>query len=478
MTRQKTLIVVGIAILAILAAALIMLLKTPAGEQGTKGKEEVFYLLKHDFKEIASISVKNEYGSYDVQQKEGGFTVYDIPADLVNVEYLQLLLDESSKIAVQEKVSEDPEDLSAYGLDKPRATVRIGYTDKTSAELLIGQEEPMSDGVYVRLAGDGAVYFMPRSYTIRFTMPVENYIQYEITPTRKVEAALGVVRDCTFGGSALPESIVIQYVDEKNKDQMREAASFGVSTHLIRSPGFHELDQAAGNEVFQSMLGIVSEGIVAYNCDDATIASYGFDKPYIAADFTAVNGKDAKPEEYHLKVVKRNDGSLIMTCNNNRVIYKILDVAFTKVTYEKLVMRWFLTPFITDMEKMTVTTPQSRMTFDFTGDSNKNLVVTLNGKKLDIEQFRSYFRLVTSACNDGNPRTKIRPKNSPAFTVEYDYRDPQKPNDVMTVYENDERTVLVEVNGVIEFTMKKAYLERVLKAETSLKAGAAIEENW
>ena len=237
MTRQKTLIVVGIVILAILAAALIMLLKTPAEDPGTKGKDDVFYLIEHDFKEIAAISVNNEYGAYDVKQKEGGFTVYDIPADLVNAEYLQLLLDESSRIAVQEKVADDPEDLSAYGLDKPSATVKIDYTDNTSDKLLIGQEEPMSDGVYVQLAGDKAVYLMPRSYTIRFTMPVENYIQYEITPTRKVEAALGVIRDCTFGGSALPEPVVIQYVDEKNKAQMREAASFGVSTHLIRSPG-------------------------------------------------------------------------------------------------------------------------------------------------------------------------------------------------------------------------------------------------
>jgi hypothetical protein len=99
MTRQKTLIIVGAVILAILAAALVMLLKTPAADPAVKGKDDVFYLLKHDFKEIASISVKNEYGFYDVKQKEGGFTVYDIPADLVNAEYLQLLLDESSRIA-------------------------------------------------------------------------------------------------------------------------------------------------------------------------------------------------------------------------------------------------------------------------------------------------------------------------------------------------------------------------------------------
>ena len=481
MTRQKTLIVIGLVVIALLAAAAAMLLKAPPAkdtEGKDKGAEDVFSLLEHDMDEVSHISVKNENGVYGVKQEEGGFMVSDIPAELVNTEYLQLLLDEAGRIAVQEKVSDSPRDLSVYGLDHPRAVVDIDYTDNTKAQLLLGQEEPLSDGVYVRLSGDDSVYLMPRSHTIRFTMPVENYIQYEITPTRKLDSALAVVRDVDFGGTALPEPIVIRWVDEKNKDQMREAASFGVSTHLVRSPGLHELDQAAGNEIFQSMLGIVSEGIVAYNCDDKTLAAYGFDRPYLTADFTIVNGKDAGPEEYHLKVVKRHDGSLIMTCNDNRVIYKILDVAFTKVTYEKLVMRWFLTPFITDLDKMTVTTPQSRMEFSFSGDSNKDLAVSLDRKKLDIEEFRSYYRLVTSACNDGNPRTNARQPGNPVLTVEYAYKDTKKPDDVMKIYEKDDRSVLVEVNGVVEFTMKRSYLERVLQAEKSIKEGTAIEENW
>lgn len=479
MTRQRTLIIVGFVLIAVLAAALVMLLKAPPAESGGKEtEEEVFYLLEHDIDEVSYISVTNENGFYDVKQQEGGFIVYDIPAELVNAEYLQLLLDETSRIAVREKAADDPKDLSIYGLDRPRATVAVEYTDGTSATFLVGQEEPLSDGVYVQMSGDKAVYLMPRSYTIRYTMPVEDFIQYEITPTRKLGSALAVVRDAAFGGSALPEPIVIQWVDEKNKEQMREAASFGVATHLIRSPGLHELGQAAGAEVFQSMLGIVSEGIEAYNCDEKTLASYGFNNPDLTADFTIVNGQNAKPEEYHLKIVKRDGGSLIMTCNDNGVIYKILDVAFTKVSYEELAMRWFLTPFITDLEKMTVITPDGKMEFDFTGESNKELAVTMDGKKLDLELFRSYFRLVTSACNDGNPKAKDRAKADPVFTVKYDYKDPEKPDDVMRLYQYDDRSVLVEVNGIVEFSMKKAYLERVLQAGKSLKEGTVIEENW
>lgn len=480
MIGRKVFIVIGLAFIVLLVITLVILLKMPEAideEEGNQN-EEIFYLMEHDINEITYISVENENGFYDVRQVGGGFMLYDIPAELVNGDYLKLLLDESGKIAVREKVSEKPEDVSIFGLNKPRAVVNIEYSDNTSAELLIGSEEPLSDGVYIKLSGDETIYLMPRSHTIRFIMPVENYINYEITPTRKLESALMVVRDAIFEGSSLPKPIVIQWVDEKSKEQMREAASFGIATHLIRSPGFHELDQAAATEVFQSMLGIVSEGIEAYNCDDAAIASYGFDCPYLTADFSIVNGRDAETEKYSLKVVKKEDGSLLLTCNDNRVIYRIREVAFTKVRYEKLVMRWFLTPFITDLAKLTVISPKSRMEFGFVGDSNKDLAVSLDGAQLDIKQFRSYYRLLTSACNDGKPLTQERPKKEPVFIAEYYYKDSLKPKDVMKLYENDARTVLVEVNGTIEFTMKRAYLERVLQAEESLKAGTIIDENW
>lgn len=476
MGNPKKLLIGMLVFAGVLAVVLVFLLFSPV--EVKKEEQDVFYLLEHDMMDVAHVSVNNEEGFYEVIQEGGGFTVHDIPAELVNTDYLQLLLDECSMIAVSEKVSDQPEDLSQYGLEAPRASVEIEYTDGSAAQLLIGQEEKLSDGVYVQMAGDPAVYLMPRSYTIRFTMAVEKFIQYQITPTRKMPSALSVVRDVTFGGSLLPEPIVIEWVDEHDKQEMREAASFGVATHLIRSPGFHELDQTKGAEVFQSMLGIVSEGIAAYNCDENTLSSYGFDHPYLTADFTIQNGEDAKSEEYHLKVVKQDDGSLIMTCNDNAVIYKILDVAFTKITYEDFVMRWFLTPFITDLDKMKVTTPAETLEFAFFGETNKDLSVTLYGRNLNMELFRSYFRLITSACNDGEPRTKMIADGSPVLTVEYVYKDKEKPKDTMKIYEADSRKVLVEVNGKLEFTMKSSYLERVLDGREGIKNGTAIEENW
>ncbi|MDD2216638.1 MAG: hypothetical protein PHE41_08750, partial [Eubacteriales bacterium] len=109
---------------------------------------------------------------------------------------------------------------------------------------------------------------------------------------------------------------------------------------------------------------------------------------------------------------------------------------------------------------------------------NKDLAVFLKGTPLDTELFRSYYRLVISACNDGSLRIKESPQGDPLFTVEFNYKDHKKANDVMKIYKGDFRRVYVEVNGNAEFAMKETYLNRVLEAGTNLQAGEPIEENW
>ena len=478
MGQKRILLIVAVCILIALAAFLILLMKAPVADP-PESESEVFYIAEHDWKDITYISVQNEFGFYDVTQEGGGFKVYDLPSDLVNGDYLKLLLDESSKIAAKELVTENLADLALYGLDSPRATVTIAYSDKSELTLLLGSEERVSDGVYFMIQGSDMVYLMPRSYSIRFTMAVEGFIQYQITPTKYVESPLSIIRDITFAGASLPEPIVIEFVDEDNEQEMRDAYSFGVSTHLIRSPGLHELDQDSGSKVFQSLLGIVSEGIVAYNCTEETLNAYGFNRPDLTVDFTIVNGpQGAKPEEYHLSVVQDPKLGPLLTCNDNRVIYRILDVAFTKVKYEELTMRWFLTPFITDLKSLKVTTVDQNYEFTFEGDTNKDLAVFLDGKQLDMEQFRSYYRLLVSASRDGIDRVTKAPGKGSLLTIVYNYKDTKKPKDTLNLYPGDLRRVSVEVNGITEFAMKEAYLTRVQEAGPKLLSGEPIEENW
>ncbi|WP_312644957.1 DUF4340 domain-containing protein [Hydrogenoanaerobacterium sp.] len=479
MSKQLKGVILAFVAVLLLVGGLAAVLMLQPQEKPTETAKAIL-LEQRPLGDLQSLTVTNAHGTYHIRQEDGGFLIEDIPTELVNGDYLQMAVEEATTIAALTTVEKASSDLSAYGLSQPEATVEITYTDGETIKLAIGAEEQIADARYFTIKGDSTVYLMDRARTIRFTMPVTKYIQYEITPTRTLPSPLSVIKNITFSGSSLPEPIVIREVRTKNEEEMRQAASFGVATHVIVSPVLHELDQTSGGEVFQSLLGLMSEGVVDYNCDEAQLAAYGFDKPWLEVEMEIQNGGDAPIENILLRISHDAEGNLICTKNTDGVVYKIRDVAFTKVAYEKLVMRWFLTPFITDLTEMTVASPEERYTFTFLGDGdNKKLGITCNGKQLDVDTFRKYYQLVISAANDGTFGAQApAPQAQPLLTVTYRYRDAKKPDDVMKLYPGGTRRVWVEVNGIAEFTMRDTYTEKVLTATQSLLAGGAISTEW
>ena len=66
---------------------------------------------------------------------------------------------------------------------------------------------------------------------------------------------------------------------DSDEELLRQAVSFGAVTHIITEPVLHEADPTALTTVADSLMGLLSEGVVAYNCTDETLAEYGFDDP-------------------------------------------------------------------------------------------------------------------------------------------------------------------------------------------------------
>ena len=87
--------------------------------------------------EVARIEIKKSTRFICSLAAAGGFILHDIPAEVVNDEYLKMLLEECSVIEYLSVVNENPQDLSTYSLDNPMAIVNIQYTDKTTLTLEI-----------------------------------------------------------------------------------------------------------------------------------------------------------------------------------------------------------------------------------------------------------------------------------------------------------------------------------------------------
>ncbi len=470
----RSLLVILLA-LALLGAAAWWLLAQP--EPPPQGSGEEHTLLQKQMAEVASVTVRNRHGSYTVTQTADGAAVHDLPPALVNLEYVAMLLDEVSDIRYLQTVEENPASLALYGLDAPEATVEAAYTDGSSLRLQIGAEEPVSGGRYFKTAESPAVLLMKNNRTIRFTMPVERYINYVIIEPNSSPSILNVVQDITFSGSMLPRPIVLKAVLAGREDILRAAASFGAATHIMVEPGLHEADQTELIRLAESLMGLISEGVVAYNCTPEQLAGYGFDQPALQVEFDYKNGKDA-PAGHHLLKISTLEGGYIATLDDFGVVYRIAPVAFTTVSYEALALRWFLSPFITDVAELEISFGPERHLFALSGDTAQALTATREGATLDSELFRRYYNLVVSAAASEMLPEAVTPGGSPLATVRFGYKDPLKPDDTLRLYRGDARRLLVEVNGVCSFAMREQYLEVLQTATKNLINNQSFAPEW
>ncbi len=473
----KLLIASGGLLLALLGV--FLLLNQPQPSKETE-EDTTLYLVNRGVADIATITISNTHDTYTVTQgQNGGFTIQDLPPHRVNQDYLNMLLDECSAVRYVEVAHEAPVNLDAYGLQSPVSTVTVTYTDGQQLQLLVGNEEPLSGGRFVMAADNDTspVLLMKNNRTIRFTLPLTGYIDYVITPFCDTGLILGAMHNVSLSGKMLPQPIDIVAVDANNPEQMRQAASFGVATHLVTAPGLHEINQTQCIAVFQALMGLLSDGIVAYNCTDEQLAGYGFNDPWLQADFTYTLPGQTEATTTVLKVAQY-EGGLIVTRDNDGIVYRINPQEFDAVVYEQLVMRWFYTPFITDLNTMTVQTPNETYRFEFTGEDNRSLAVTINGKPVDIEPFRKYYALIVNASHNGE-RAPGPASGEPLLSVSFAYRDTQKPDDTMAFYaEATPRRVAVETNGITEFMMFESYVDCVLKATEALLQGQDFSVDW
>ena len=173
------------------------------------------------------------------------------------------------------------------------------------------------------------------------------------------------------------------------------------------------------------------------------------------------------------------DGSYFyVNAKGSGVVYIIARPAFLDISYEKLLLRWFLSPLLMDVSGITVESSAGRYDFAIDNTDARNPVVTLDGAAVDVELFRDFFQLLGSAANDGTYLgVQPAPSGEAVMTITYHYTD-GKADDVMELYTGDSRRVNVYVNGVCEFAMRDVFVERVNQALPALAAGESFDINW
>jgi len=470
---------IGIIAVAVLGIAFILLSVT---EPDNRTTTHVIFA-SGEATDVQSVSVRNGSGvfMFYFDFEEEGYVLDDIPPYIADIEVFFDFMANSAGLSAVAQVPANAVTPQETGLATPSAEVEIQFFDGKLLSLNIGNAERISGNFYAIVSGFEGIYLISRATAQQFLLPKTQIISRFVTPPLAVSSPLSAIRDITFTGGSLQFPVSILITTGGSESTRLAAESFGAATHIVKGAGVHQLDQTYGVHILGSLFGIEAVNIAGYNLSNEEIAAFGFDKPYMSVDYDMINGVDAEVRHMRLRIAEAENGQLFATLEGSGVVYDIRREAFLDIEYERLPVRWFLTPLIMDLSSITVEAPGVKHRFEINITDPLSPLITYEEQTLDTTLFRSFFRLLTSAAHDDVYLGILPHPGSgaePLVRITYEYINPDKPPDILTLYTGEARRANVFINGVGEFAMKDLFAERVIEGAANLVAGNQIEENW
>ena len=261
--KKSTKLVSAVVVLAVLGGVYVGLNTYVSKEEKTESSEEeskteVFSVKTDDIKSLEFIVDKKEV---TFEKKDDSWVKKDEIAFPVN----QTTLD-SAASAIEtveaDRVLEDVEDLTEYGLDSPSNTVTVDTADGIT-KLNIGDENTSTNQYYIsRDDDDSTVYVVAADTVSPFMNSLYDYAQGEDFPT---------IDSSTVKKVQVSEN-KDSYVLEENSD----GATWNVSGD--GSSDKESADTTAAGNVTSGLGSFAFDQFVNYNAED--LSQYGLDKPY------------------------------------------------------------------------------------------------------------------------------------------------------------------------------------------------------
>ena len=473
-------VIIGAVVVAVLALTFILLLHNPK-----ELPNEAIVFASFQATDVNSVTVNNEYGDYCFQFdfEEGGYVTDDIPPFLVAVDTFVEFITHCAQLVALRAIPPGAYDLHETGLSNPQANVHIEIFDGSYFDLAIGVMERISGNYYALISGTGVerldyVYIIPQSTVQQFLLPKTQIITKYLTPQLQLSSPLAAIRDITFSGGGLLSPVVIKSTTGADAETALAAKSFGTATHIVHGASLYQLDQVYGIEVFGALFGIRGD-IVGYELSDEDLSAFGFDEPYMTIKYDMVNDMAGELVQMLLRITPAEDGHFFATLNDIEAVFVIDRLPFIDIQFERLILRWFLTPMLMELSGVFVSTPSGSYRFDIDNTNPREPVITYDGRELSVALFRSFFRLITSASHDGTYLGPLpRPTGKPMLQITYIYTSPEKQSDTLELYNGEARRANVYVNGAGEFAMRDLFVQRVTEGLENLILGQPIEENW
>jgi hypothetical protein len=431
--------------------------------------EYVADLSGEEYGGVASVTVKNAEGEFTVTA--GDPPVLENYNEYVSDSYpLSRIISVSQALYSREIVADNPENLAPFGLDVPRAEVRIRPVKGEGPILYVGDPAPDGYSVYVRKEGSPAVYLSNSSDTENYLKKVVDFFDLEISPAgEQEEGGMPPFERIVLGGTVRQGQEAVVYKSEEETDTRRV-----ISNPIRISSGSVDvgLNMDKGWNALSPLFGLSADRVAAV-AGEQDLARYGLDKPYSTATVSGTLGQGlggfsirvSKPDAAGNVYIRREGTGLVYEAAASKL-------PWLELGWFDLMNRMIVLPFIDSVAKVELLTPERTVTFSLSGEGD-DLKVSIDGKEIDTAYFRTYYQTLLYASYDEYTAEAIPPGAVPFLQIRYHYRS-ESPADTVSFYATGSRRVLVSFNGAKPFYALSVYTDRVLADLDSLLAGNKV----
>jgi len=401
------------------------------------------------------ITMEKINGTWELTYLSDGIPPGGIDLDQSSILYMTYSL---AQVWAEKVIDEDPEDLSAYGLDNPLARTVVTDSAGRQAVYILGNMTPSMDTYYFMTEGD------PKVYTI---------VSYE---GRYLQFFLDNIRNrylFSFPDLTAVMRLIIEIPETKMEFVPIDASPKSLvstifSTHILTSPYFSP--KGANSEAMDKMLAPFKNLMIEDFIDDdpSSLEPYGLDKPVRVLLQTENASVD-------LLIGGRVDGKYFAKLADAPGIFTLSDMdGIVNAKPFALVDKFILLVNIDIVEHLTITGGERDLKADFQGIGDEG-VYYFNGKKAETKSFKNWYQTVIGLMADAEypadgfaaPERNSQ-DNTGNITIEYQLNTSPGQRAAFTLIPFNRDFYTVEQEGQVEFLLSRNQVRKMFEMADSI----------
>ena len=487
MKKQIRYIIIAGIILAILIGALVFLLTMPnkEDESTSTSSSTATTLIEQATGNIEKIVVQNSGGTYTlmgygaqvestvessgetstVTTTEMVFTMQEHSSYLIDKDKSDALAYDCANLVASKVVNANNNPDSDYGLDKPRATVTVSFSDGSEKTIKVGNDVPDGKSAYIRMGDSNKIYVVALDSVN--SMLVEKLQMFDKT-------ILNSLSD--------DETLSLLSVMGSGRKKALKSGRFKDTVHQVCMSYLSSPNQAACDAdkieslCNSSLFPLVADSVAAIDVKESDLSKYNLDKPYYILD------AKTSTRSYKILVSKPDkDENCYIMLNGADIIYKIESsvIDFMGGDGSDIVSKTIFYPNNLKLKSVDVSYGKMKDTYTIENTVTKNedgvdittTKVYYNGEETNITLFNKFMRNL-SVLERAEKIPAYDEKSNPVLSVSVTYTDDTI--DTLEIYKGDKKAIVV-LNGKAVGTTELETAEKLNNCAKLLATGTDFD---